>query len=237
MTSRRREYLAEGIGTALLLAVVVGSGVMVTRLGASPSSALFAHAVVVGAGIAAIIMAVGPVSGAHLNPVVTAVEWRLGGLRGSEAFGYVTAQVVGGIGGVALGNVMFDLPAVAVSSTERIGSGSVVGEAVATFGLVVVVFGAVRSGRASIVPFAVGAWVAAAIVATASAGFANPAVTLARQFTPSYTGIAPSSTVGYLAGEGAGGILGLIAVRVLHPRHTPSASELVVPHDPEGGPS
>ncbi len=234
MTPRRREYLAEGLGTGLLLMVVVGSGAMVSGLGGSPSTALFAHAVVVGAGIAAIIVAVGPVSGAHLNPVVTLVEWRLGGLEGREVVGYVGAQLTGAVVGVAVGNLMFGLPVVAVSPTDRIGAGTVVAEVAATFGLVLVVFGAVRAGRASIVPFAVGAWVAAAIVATSSTGFANPAVTIAREFTDSYTGIAPVSAFWFLFGEAVGAGFGLLAVRVLHPHHPPPAGELLVPHDPEG---
>lgn len=228
--SDTRRCTAELLGTALLLVAVVGSGIVVGRDGTDAASQLFQHAVVVGVTLAALIVTLGPVSGAHLNPVVTAVDWWFGGLPARRAAGYVVAQVVGAVLGVVVANVMFGEPAAALSTTARASAGVAVGEVVATGGLLLVIFGLVRAGRTAAVPGAVGAWVAGAIVFTSSACFANPAVTLARGLTDTWTGIAPGSIPLFLAAQVAGGVVTAVAVRWLYAPSPDEAAEVVVPH-------
>lgn len=163
MTALARRALAELIGTALLVTAVVGSGIAAARL--SPGDAglqLLENSLVTGAALVAVILAVGPVSGTHLNPVVTLADRVMGGLSSAAAAGYVAAQLAGGVIGAVLANLMFDLPAVTVSQHTRSAGGLWLGEVVATFGLLLVVFGVVRSRRATVAPFAVGAYIAAA---------------------------------------------------------------------------
>lgn len=225
-----RRLVAELLGTAGLLLAVVGSGIATATDG--PASAqLFQHAVVVGAALTALIMTFGPVSGAHFNPVVTLVDAAFGGLRAGAAAGYVVVQLAGAVAGVVLANLLFDLPAVTVATTDRTGLALAGSEVVATVGLLVVIFGVVRSGHARGVPAAVGAWIAAAIYATSSASFANPAVTIARQLTDTYTGIAPPAVPGFLVAQAIGGLLaaGLIGW-LFHPAVS-DAQHVVVPRE------
>jgi glycerol uptake facilitator-like aquaporin len=225
-----RRLAAEWLGTALLVLVIVGSGITASADGAA-SAQLFQHAVVVGAALAAIIAALGPVSGAHLNPVVTAVDAAFGGLDRRAAAGYVLAQMSGAVAGVAVANALFGLPAVAAGTTARGGAPLAASEAVATAGLLLVVFGVVRGPTPRAVPAVVGAWVAAAIYATSSTAFANPAVTVARALTDSYTGIAPADVPAFLAAQvlGAGGAAAL--VRWLFAPAPATAAAVHVPHD------
>ena len=228
----RRRALAEAVGTALLVMVVVGSGITASTL--SPSDVglqLLENALATGAGLAAIILAVGPVSGAHLNPVVTLVDRAFGGVSNREAGAYVAAQTAGGIVGAITANAMFGEPLVAASTTVRGGAGLLLAEAVATAGLILVVFGLVRS-RSSAVAAAVGAYIGAAYFFTASTSFANPAVTVARTLTDTFTGIAPASAPGFLVAQVVGAAVGGLFVRALYPRIDGVAADVAVPHPP-----
>jgi glycerol uptake facilitator-like aquaporin len=190
---------AEAIGTALLLYLVVGSGIAAERLGQDATSQLLAHALSVGLGLGVLIAIFQTVSGSHFNPSVTIGMWRTGHLDRNTGIRYLLAQVGGAVVGVIGAHVSFDVSMVSISRTARGGAGLVLAEGVATFVLVLVILALVRTGRSAQVPVAVGAWVASVVFATSSTGFANPAVTLARVFTDSYTGIAPGSVAGFLA--------------------------------------
>jgi len=197
-----RKALAEFIGTALLLVAVVGSGIAAQRL--SPADVgleLLENAIATGAALVAIILAVGSVSGAHLNPVVSAADAFFGGLRLSALAAYVVAQCAGAAVGVIVANLMFSLPAISLSSHNRGGTGLWLGEIVATFGLILVVFGLARSRRASAAPMAVGAYITGAYFFTSSTSFANPAVTLARALSDTFAGIAPASVLPFIAAQ------------------------------------
>ena len=215
--SLARRAGAELLGTMLLVAAVVGSGIMATRL--SPDDVglqLLQNSVVTGAALVALILALQPVSAAF-NPVVTLVELALGLLRAVDAAVLVLAQVVGGCAGAVLANLMFDLDAVGVATTGRSGSHLWLAEVVATAGLVVVVFGSVRSGRTSTIAFAVGGYITAAYWFTSSTSFANPAVTVARTLSDTFAGIEPASVPAFVLAQLAGGVLALAVVRLLYP--------------------
>jgi glycerol uptake facilitator-like aquaporin len=213
-----RRVVAEALGTGFLVAAVIGSGIAAARL--SPDDVglqLLENSLVTGAVLVALILALHPVS-ASFNPVVTLVEraWGLVGTR--EAAALVLAQVVGACAGAVVANLMFGLDAVSVASTTRGTGGHGLGEVVATFGLVVVVFGSLRSGRMDTVAFAVGGYITAAYWFTSSTSFANPAVTVARMFSDTFAGIAPSSVPVFVGAQLAGGALGLAAVGYLFRR-------------------
>jgi arsenate reductase len=213
-----RRALAEGVGTGFLVAVVVGSGIAADRLAPdAPAVALLANAAATAGGLFALIAAFGAISGAHLNPVVTGAARLLGRINTREAFAYVAAQLGGGVAGVVVANTMFDLAPVALSATERSSGGLWLGETVATFGLVVVIFTIVAAGRASIVPFAVAGYIGAGYWFTSSTSFANPAVTVARTLTDTFTGIAPASVPAFLAAQVVGGLVAVGLVRYLYP--------------------
>lgn len=231
-----RRVAAEFIGTALLLIAVVGSGIAAQRL--SPGDVgleLLENAVATGAGLAAIIVAVGPVSGAHLNPVVSLVDAAFGGLRTRELIAYMAAQVAGAATGVVAANLMFSLPAVTLSTHSRSTPGLWLGEVIATLGLLLVIFGAVRSGGSGVVPFAVGAYITGAYFFTSSMSFANPAVTIARELTNTFAGISPASVLPFVAAELGGCALAWAVIRMLYPRTRERAADVVVPHDPVVG--
>jgi arsenate reductase len=225
-----RVLVAEFLGTALLLSAVVGSGIVTATDGAA-STQLFQHAVVVGLALVVLILVFGPVSGAHFNPVVTIADWWFGGVTTGRAARYVVAQVGGAVVGVAATNAMFGEAAVAVSANPRDGLGLVAAEVVATAGLVLVIFALVRSDRIAAVPGAVGAWVGAAIFFTASACFANPAVTLSRALTDTWTGIAPASVPGFLLGQFVGVAIAIPLVRWFYAPTPAEAHDVLVPHD------
>lgn len=229
-----RRAVAELVGTALLLVAVVGSGIAAQRL--SPGDRgleLLENALATGAALVAIILAVGPVSGAHLNPVVSVVDAALGGMRWRDVPAYVAAQAAGGIVGVVVANLMFSLPAVTLSTHDRSGGGIWLGEAVATFGLILLVFGIARSGRAAVAPFAVGAYITGAYFFTSSTSFANPAVSLARMLSNSFAGIAPGSVALFVVFQAVGGAAAAAAVGLLYPHVADSAADVVVPHAEE----
>jgi glycerol uptake facilitator-like aquaporin len=215
-----RRTVAEGLGTALLVATVVGSGIMAERLaGGNVALALLANTLATGAGLIAILLALGPVSGAHLNPAVTLVDAWQGALGWRDVPAYVSAQLAGGLVGTGLAHAMFEAPLVQVSTRVRAGSGQLISEAIAAFGLLVVIGGVSRT-RTAAVPFAVAAYVAAAYWFTASTSFANPAVTLARSFTDSFAGIRPADAPGFAIAQIVGAFAGAGLARWLapHPR-------------------
>ncbi len=214
---------AEAIGTALLLATVVGSGIMGERLaGGNVAVALLANTLATGAGLVALILTFGPISGAHFNPAVTLADASQGGTPWRSVPVYVLAQVLGAFAGVAVAHVMFSEPLFSASTHVRAGSAQLVSEAVATFGLVSVIWGCVRS-RPAVTPFAVGAYITAAYWFTSSTSFANPAVTLARAASNTFAGIRPADAPGFVVAQllGAAGATALF--RWLAPLATENA--------------
>ena len=227
-----RRILAEFLGTGFLVAAVVGSGIAAARLSPHDTGLqLFENAAATAAALIAVILAVGPVSGAHLNPVVTLADRFFGGVSTREAGGYIGAQLTGGASGAVVANLMFSLPAFELSTKVRSGSGLWFGEVVATFGLLLVIFGVVRSGRGSVAPFAVGAYIGGAYFFTSSTSFANPAVTAARMLSDTFAGIAPSSAPAFVGFELLGGGLAVGVIRFLYPSVAEVARDLIVPHD------
>jgi len=218
-TARARHALAELLGTGFLVAGVIGSGIAAHRLSPhDPGLQLLENSIATGTVLVALIIAFQPVS-ASFNPVVTLIERALGRIDNADATALVAAQVAGGILGAVVANLMFGLDAVTISGHHRDGGGILLGEAVATLGLVLVVFGAVRSPRIETVAYAVGGYIAAAYWFTSSTSFANPAVTIARTLTDTFAGIAPASAPWFVAMQLVGGLLGMTAIRFLHP-HT-----------------
>ncbi|MEV4709498.1 MIP/aquaporin family protein [Actinoplanes sp. NPDC049316] len=232
-----RRLLAEFVGTALLVAAVVGSGIMATTL--SPGNVglqLLQNSVATAFALGALILTFGPVSGAHFNPVVSAADWWLGrrhgtGLSLRDLAGYTTAQILGAIAGSVLANLMFDLSAVTISTKTRTGTHLWLGEVVATTGLLLLIFALVRSGRAAVAPAAVGAYIGAAYWFTSSTSFANPAVTIGRAFTDTFAGIAPASVPAYIGAQLVGLLVGIGLLAALYPHAGVNADQVVVPHD------
>ena len=225
-----RRIAAEAVGTGFLLAGIVGSGIMATRLTADVGLQLLINAVATASILVAIILSIGPISGAHLNPAVTLVDRWFGGLTSRDAAGYVAAQVAGGFVGVAAANLMFDIDVISLSTTARSGSHLWFAEVIATLGLVLVIFGVVRSGRAHSAPYVVGAYIAAAFFFTSSTSFANPAVTIGRMFSDTFAGIEPASAPAFLVAELVGVALVIPLIRFLFPDASDVADAVVVPH-------
>jgi glycerol uptake facilitator-like aquaporin len=210
--------------------VVVGSGIAAQRL--SPGDVglqLLENAAATAGGLVALILALGPVSGAHFNPVVTLADAWFGGLAWRDVPAYVGAQVVGAIAGAVVANLMFDLSPIDWSSTARGTSGVWLAEVVATLGLLLVIFGVVRSGRSAAAPFAVGAYIGGAYFFTSSTSFANPAVSVGRVFSDTFAGIAPSSLPGFVVAQLVGGAVGVALARALYPDVATVAEDVVVP--------
>lgn len=226
---------AEFIGTAFLLAAVVGSGIMGERLsGGNLAIALLANTIATGAALVALILTFGPISGAHFNPAVTLADASQRGLPWKEAPGYIVCQVLGAFVGVACAHLMFGLSLFSASTHARNGASQVFSEFVATFGLMAVIWGCSRL-RSSLVPFAVGAYITAAYWFTASTSFANPAVALARAATDTFSGIRPVDVPGFIAAQllGAAGATALF--RWLIPSLPESAPEILVQHGARSG--
>lgn len=225
-----RRAVAEAIGTALLLAAVVGSGIMGDRLaGGNVAIALLANTLATGAALIALILTFGPISGAHFNPAVTLADASQGGLRWPEVPGYIAAQAAGAILGVWTAHLMFGEAILQVSRHARAGRAQLASEFVATFGLLAVIWGCSRR-RAEAVPVAVGLYIAAAYWFTASTSFANPAVTLARSFTDTFSGIRPADAPGFIAAQLAGAFAATLLFRWLVPSLPSRAPAVVVPH-------
>ena len=212
------------------MAIVVGSGIYAQRL--SPANVglqLLENSIATGAGLIALILALGPVSGAHFNPIVTMADRILGGTTSRDAGVYVVVQIVGACVGAMVANLMFDLPAIDISTNTRSSSGLWLGEVVAAFGLILVILGVVRAGRASVAAFAVGGYIAAAYWFTSSTSFANPAVTIGRMLSNTFAGIAPSSVPMFIVMQVLGALLAVALGLFLFPGIP--ATDLVVPHE------
>ena len=231
-----RRLLAEFAGTALLVTVVVGSGIAAAQL--SPNDVglqLLENSTATVFGLAVLILMFGPVSGAHFNPVVTAADWLLGrrsgtGIGAGDAAVYSIVQVLGAVAGAWLANLMFDRQVFELSSKDRITTGHLVGEIVATAGLIALIFTLARTGRAAVSAAAVGAYIGAAYWFTSSTSFANPAVTVGRMFSDTFAGIAPASAPGFIAAQIIGGLIGLALIVALYPDAAANADDVVVPH-------
>lgn len=229
MTPARR-IAAEAVGTGFLLAAVVGSGIMGDRLsGGNAGIALLANTLATGAMLVALILTFGPISGAHFNPAVTFADASQGGLPWREVPGYVCAQIAGAFLGVAAAHLMFGEPVFSPSQHVRAGVAQIFSEFVATFGLLAVIWGCARL-RSSAVPFAVGAYITGAYWFTASTSFANPAVTLARSATNTFSGIRPSDAPGFIAAQLLGAAAATVLFRWLTPSLPNDASAVVVAH-------
>jgi len=213
-----RSLLAEWLGSALLAAVVIGSGIAAQRLSPGDTGLqLFENAAVTAAGLYALILIFGPVSGAHFNPVVSFVDAALRRTDWRVALAYLPAQVIGCICGAVLANVMFSLPAVTISTHDRISGGHFLAEGVATAGLLLVIFSLLRSRRDIAVAPAVGAYIGAAYWFTSSTSFANPAITIGRMFSNTFAGIAPSSAPVFIAAQAVGALVGYALIQILYP--------------------
>jgi glycerol uptake facilitator-like aquaporin len=231
-----RRLLAEFLGTALLVTAVVGSGIMASTL--SPADVglqLLENSIATAFALAALILTLGPISGAHFNPVVSAADWFLGrrsrtGLPGADLAGYVAAQTVGAIAGSVLANLMFNLAPVTLATKNRTSGHLWLGEIVATAGLLLLICALARSGRAAVAPAAVGAYIGAAYWFTSSTSFANPAVTIGRAFSDTFAGIAPRSVPGFVLAQLVGLLVGVGLLRVLYPAVGETADEIVVDH-------
>jgi glycerol uptake facilitator-like aquaporin len=226
-----RRAVAEFTGTLLLLAAVVGSGIMGERLAAgNVALALLANTLATGAALIAIILALGPISGAHLNPAVTLADAWVGGVRWRETPAYLLAQTTGAFAGVVAAHWMFGLAAVSVSTHVRAGSAQIFSEFVATFGLLAVIWGCSRT-RSAAVPFAVGAYIIAAYWFTASTSFANPAVTVARSLSNTFAGVRPVNVPGFVAAQLAGAFGATLLFQWLMPRITEEKPPILVQQD------
>ena len=227
-----RRATAEAVGTAFLVAAVVGSGIAAQRLSPGDTGLqLLENSIATGAALVALILALGSVSGAHFNPIVTMADRLLGGTSTRDAGVYVVAQVGGACIGAMVANLMFELPAVTLSTDTRSSGAFWLSEALATFGLVVIILGVVRAGRSDVAAFAVGGYIAAAYWFTSSTSFANPAVTVARSLTDTFTGIAPGSVPPFLLAQVLGALAAVGFSRFVFP--DVPAADLVVPHDAE----
>jgi len=219
-------YLAEFLGTALLVIAVIGSGIMASRL--SPNDVglqLLENAAATAGALIALILVFGAVSGAHFNPVVTLVDRAFGSISSRDCGFYIVAQVIGGCVGAVVANLMFELPAVEWSTKARASGGLWLSEVVATVGLLLVIHGCVRTGRASAVAFAVGVWIGGAYWFTSSTSFANPAVTLARTLSDTFAGIKPASAPMFILMQLVGTALAFVLVRFLYLRRDESRDE------------
>jgi glycerol uptake facilitator-like aquaporin len=230
-----RRLFAEFLGTGLLVTVIVGSGIAAQQLSPSETGLqLLENSTATALGLAVLILMLGPVSGAHFNPLVSLADWFLGrrlggGLTLSEVGAYTIAQCAGGILGAVLANVMFDVGQ-QLSTNHRVGGGRLVGEVVATAGLIALIFALARTKRGLLAAPAVGAYIGAAYWFTSSTSFANPAVTVGRMFTDTFAGIAPSSVPAFIGMQVVGAALGIGIVLVLYPDAGQRAGDVVVPH-------
>ena len=231
--SLARRLVAEAVGTAFLLATVIGSGIMAERLaGGNVALALLANTLATGAGLVALILTFGGISGAHFNPAVTVADASQGGLPWKDVIPYVLAQLAGAFAGAALAHVMFDAPLFSASRHVRSGLGQLAGEFTATFGLVSVIWGCSRA-RSSATPFAVAAYITAAYWFTSSTSFANPAVTLARAASDTFAGIRPADAPGFIVAQGLGAAAATVLFRWLIPTLPASAANVVTPVEEE----
>ncbi|WP_329314915.1 aquaporin [Streptomyces sp. NBC_01262] len=236
-----RRAAAEFTGTAALVAVVVGSGIQATELSRDVGIQLLANSLATVFGLGVLILLLGPVSGAHFNPVVTLAEWwtaRRGGpgVTARETAAYIPAQIAGAIAGSVLANAMFAQPLVKWSTHDRSAGNLLIGEVVATAGLILLIFGLARTGSLRFAPAAVASYIGAAYWFTSSTSFANPAVTIGRAFSDTFAGIAPASVPGFIGVQLVGGVVGLALVALVFGGGQPTAdvSSLPIPASTEG---
>lgn len=213
-----RRMAAEFVGTAFLLAAVVGSGIMAETLSDDVGLQLLENSLATAGALVALILAFGPASGAHFNPAVSLADRLFGDMDNRTLAGYVLAQVAGGITGVICANLMFDLDAIAWSTTDRTGSHRLLAEGIATLGLLLVIHGVVRSGKPTLAAFSVSGYIAGAYWFTSSTSFANPAVTIARMFSDTFAGIAPGSAPGFIAAQIVATMFGAALIGYIFPR-------------------
>jgi len=238
-----RRAAAEAVGSAALVAVVVGSGIQATELTRDAGVQLLANSLATVFGLGVLIALLGPVSGAHFNPVVTLAAWLTGrrdkdGPTARDVAAYVPAQIVGAVAGATVADAMFGKPLVRWSTHERFAGHLWLGETVATAGLVLLVFGLARTGRAHFAPVAVASYIGAAYWFTSSTSFANPAVTVGRAFTDTFAGIAPGSLAPFIAAQLAGAVLGLGLVLAVFGRPAPARTVPAPPqHEPDLAPA
>lgn len=229
MTVAPSKLAAEFVGTAFLLAAVVGSGIMAETLTDDVGLQLLQNAFATAAVLTALILALAPASGAHFNPAVTLAERLVGGIDTPTAIAYVIAQVTGGIVGVICANLMFDLAAADFSTKDRSAGHLVFAEGIATVGLILIIFGVVRSGRASMVAFAVGGYIAGAYYFTSSTSFANPAVTVARTLSDTFAGIEPASAPAFVVAQLVGAVVAVALARLIYPTDSAASGEELDP--------
>jgi arsenate reductase len=226
-----RRLLAELLGSAFLACLVIGSGIAAQRL--SPNDVgleLFENAAATATGLYTIILIFGPVSGGHFNPVVSLVDASFGGISWRNALAYIPVQITGCVCGAVAANGMFATAAISISTHHRASPAHLLGEIIATAGLILVIFALARTRRPTITPAAVGAYIGAAYFFTSSASFANPAISVGRMFSNTFAGIAPASAPMFVLAQLAGGALAAITLRVLYPDITPAdAAAVVVP--------
>jgi glycerol uptake facilitator-like aquaporin len=227
-----RRLLAELLGSALLAAVVIGSGIAAQQLSPHDTGLeLFENAAVTGAGLFAIILMFGPVSGGHFNPAVSLLDATFGGLRWRDTLAYIIVQTAGCALGAILANAMFAKAAVSISTHHRASPAHLLAEAVATFGLVLVIFSLARTRRLATAPAAVGAYIGAAYFFTSSTSFANPAITIGRTLSNTFAGIAPASVPAFIIAQLIGAAIAAAIIRTLYPNIRPAdAAAVLVPH-------
>ena len=228
-----RRLLAEFLGSAFLAAVVIGSGIAAQELSPGDTGLqLLENALATAAGLFAIILIFGPISGAHLNPVVSLVDASFGGMRWREAFAYIPTQMAGCIAGAVAANAMYGLAAISIASKHRASEAHLFAEVIATLGLVLVIFSLARTRRGSMAPAAVGAYIGAAYFFTSSTSFANPAIDVGRMFSDTFAGIAPASVSSFVLAQLVGGAIAFATLRVLYPDITPDeAAEVMLPQE------
>lgn len=229
-----RRVVAESLGTAFLVTTVVGSGIMAERLaGGNMAVALLGNAVAVAGILIALIFTFGPISGAHFNPAVTVCDAWQKGISWRDCFAYIPAQILGGCIGAVVANAMFGLPPISLSTNLRSGPGQWLGEFIATFGLLAVIWGCTRQRRPSVVPFAVAAYITAGCWFTSSTSFANPAVTIARGLSDSFAGIRPADVPGFIVAQLLGAAVATALFAWLVPIGRSGAAAVVMPHENE----
>lgn len=208
-----RKWLAEYIGTATLVCVVVGSGIMGTNLSKDSGVALLINAFSTIFALALLILIIAPISGAHFNPAVSLVQVLRREMNAVEFLSFISAQIAGAISGAIIANVMFDLEAIQISTNERVSTGTLVGEVIATAGLITVIFVLVARSQDKLIPVAVAAWIGSAYFFTSSTSFANPAVTIGRVFSDTFAGINPASVLPFIIAQLIGAMLGVVLVK------------------------
>ena len=208
-----RKWLAEYIGTATLVCVVVGSGIMGTNLSKDSGVALLINAFSTIFALALLILIIAPISGAHFNPAVSLVQVLRREMNAVEFLSFISAQIAGAISGAIIANVMFDLEAIQISTNERVSTGTLVGEVIATAGLITVIFVLVARSQDKLIPVAVAAWIGSAYFFTSSTSFANPAVTIGRVFSDTFAGINPASILPFIIAQLIGAMLGVALVK------------------------